>query len=160
MEHNVADLKAKPLTLDDIFCLHERIREADLMDLKCQDASALEALFEGLTSGEAWGIFDDGVIIGAGGFTDQGYVWSMWVDLSLRQSMGIMKKAEGWARVLRMRAGQVPLQNVFVEGNRATETFLKRTRCVDIQEDCPLTYNGRTFIPFFLKPLAELPRHV
>lgn len=155
-----ADLKAKPLTMDDIFCLHDRIREADLIDLKNQDASAFEALLEGVNSGEAWAIYDDEDLIGAGGFTDQGYVWSLWTDLSLRQSLGIMKKAEGWARVLRMRAGPRPLQNVFVEGNRVTEAFLRRTRCVNIQEDCPLTYNGRTFIPFFLKPLAELPRHV
>ena len=152
----IADLQVRPLTVEGIVALAPRIREQDLLDLKHQDASAFECLMLGL-EGQAWGVYDGDVIVGAGGFTDHGFIWSLWATLSEAQGRGLMQKVVGWARVMRLLAGRRFLQNVYLKGNRATERFLKSTRCVTIDETLELPYQGRSFIPFHLKAFEELP---
>jgi len=152
----IADLQARPLTIEGIMDLAPVIREEDLLDLKCQNSSAFECLMLGL-EGHAWGIYEGDLIVGAGGFTAHGFVWSLWRDMTEEQKRGVMQKAVGWARIMRLLAGKALLQNVYLKGNHKTERFLKATRCVTIDEGTELVYQGRTFIPFFLKPYEELP---
>lgn len=156
----VAELYTLPLRRRHIPLLHPYIREADLADMKVAGMGADQALAYGLFNGPSWGIWDkDTSIIGAGGYTTQGSVWSLWADLSPEQSRGIMARAGEWARFIRSFAGADKwLWNVYLQGNRQTEAFLRASHCVNIDKENPIQHDGRVFIPFHLKTAEELSR--
>jgi len=139
-----------------ILSLAPRIREADLRDLTLHEGDPEQALISGLSSGEAYAVLHEGTVIGAGGWTVEGAIWTLWADLTLGQSKQLLKWSRPWARVIAIRAKR-PLSNVYLRGNTTTERWLKATRCVNILDDHPIQWQGREYIPFHLKPLEELP---
>lgn len=144
------------LTLAHAAALAPRVRKADLDDLKNHGAGADYALAMALTTpGEAWAVMHDGVPIGAGGWTKDGCIWTLWADLSLGQAREVMKMVVPYARIIAIRANR-PLHNWYREGNRATEHFLRATRCVDFTEK-RATITGRPYRHFKLKALEDLP---
>ncbi len=146
----------RPLTERHAKLFSHRIRRADLDDLHTSGQYPYAALLDAIEAGEAYGIWDGIDIIGAGGWTRDGNVWSLWTDLSVSQSKALIKNAVPWARIIAIRARR-PLGNFFLRGNTVTDGWLRLTRCVEILDDRPLTWQGRTYIPFYLKPLEELP---
>lgn len=156
----IADLYTLPLRERHIPLLAPYIREADLVDMKVAGMSAQEALAYGLFLGPAWGVWERGVgIIGAGGYTKQGAIWSLWADLSPEQSRGVMARAGEWARFIRSYAGGDKwLWNIYLKGNRQTEAFLRASHCVNIDKESSILHDGREFIPFHLKTAEELAR--
>lgn len=145
-----------PLTYDHIRHLAPRIREADLADLTIHDTDPEQALVSGMTLGESFAVLDDGVPIGAGGWTVAGAVWTLWTDLTRKQSLELLRCCVPWARIMAIRAKR-PLTNVFLSGNTVTERWLRATRCVTILDNQLLSWKGRSYVPFYLKPLEELP---
>jgi hypothetical protein len=148
-------LFVSPLKAEDAWDLSKRIRQADLDDLIRHEADPLDSLLHGLLHGRAYGVWSSRGLIGAGGWTWEGCIWSLWANLTAAEGKGIMRNVAAWAWSLAFDADR-PLWNVYAEGNRATEAFLKATHCVTIDKDHPLTYEGRTFIPFYLKSLGDL----
>lgn len=145
------------LRWEDCETLAPKIRRADLEDLTINRSNPLRALQGAIhMPGEAFGIWDGDQIVGAGGWTTSGTVWTLWQELTFGQAKALAKNCAPWARIMAIRSAR-PLQNVFLQGNAATRRWLESTRCVDILDDHPLTWEGRTFIPFFLKPLEQLP---
>jgi hypothetical protein len=144
-------LYPEPLTLDHAAYLAPRIREADRKDLKLYDRGPEYALAMALVEpGEAWAVMDGGTPIGAGGWTEAGVVWTLWVDLTLSQAKEMLRMCVPWARILAIRAGR-RLENMFRITNPATYHFLKATRCVEF------THSGTLWQAFRLLPLEELP---
>ena len=153
----MANLVPVPLTADHAWDLAPRLRAADLADLTIHGSNPNKALLAAIDMpGEPYAILDDGVVIGAGGWTKAGSVWTLWQDLSVGQAKALLKWCPAWARIMAIRSGR-PLQNVYLKGNLATESWLKATRCVNILDESPIMWQGREYIPFFLKPLEELP---
>ena len=83
-------------------------------------------------------------------------MWTLWADLTLSQYKGLMRRVPFWARFLAVRAHR-RLENSYLQGNTTTRKWLAATRCVNFLDDQPLTWEGKTFIPFTLKPLEHLP---
>lgn len=152
-------LEVKPLDWFDCAALSPVLREADLMDLKVKEMDPLEVLEAGLDGGPAWAVYRSGFILGAGGFTWEGAVWSMWRDLRPLEAREVMRMTPKWARWVREVAGPDKwLWNVYLQGNRQTEAFLRASHCVTIDKEHPIEHDGRVFIPFHLKSAEELSR--
>lgn len=149
------------LTLAHAASLSPRVRKADLDDLKDQEAGADYALAMALTEpGEAWAVMHRSEnatpqVIGAGGWTKRGAIWTLWTDLTLSQAKDMMKMVVPYARIISIRA-QRPLWNYYREGNKATEHFLRSTGCIDFSEEVGYI-GGAPYRRFFLKPLEDLP---
>lgn len=142
-----------------IWQLAPNIREHDLADMKTEGMTAEDALFYGHASGRSWGVVWEDRCIGAGGFTDEGAIWSLWADLTPEQSRWVLSQASFWAQIIREKAGPNKwLWNVYLQGNRLSETFLRATHCVNIDKEHPIEHEGRVFIPFHLKSAEELSR--
>lgn len=149
------------LTLAHAASLAPRVRKADCDDLKNHGAGAEYALALALcTPGEAWAVMHlaenaTPEIIGAGGWTVDGCVWTLWANMTRGQAREVMKMVVPYARIIAIRANR-PLHNWYREGNLATEHFLRATRCVDFTEK-RATITGRPYRHFKLKALEDLP---
>ena len=152
----MTQLTPVPLNYGHILSLAPRMRQADLLDLTVHGGDPEGALVSGLASGEAYAVLSDGVVIGAGGWTVEGSIWTLWADLTTPQARELLRWAGRWARVLAIRSKR-PLSNVFLRGNTLTERWLRLTRCVDIDYANPIHWQGRDYLAFRLKPLEELP---
>lgn len=145
-----------PLNYGHILQLAPKLQASDLADLTLHEGDPEGALISGLSSGEAYAVLDGDTVIGAGGWTVEGAVWSLWADLSKGQAKELLRWAARWARVIAIRSKR-PLGNVYRSGNHKTARWLKLTKCVTILDDHPIMWNGQTYIPFHLKPLEDLP---
>lgn len=154
-----------PLTLRLAADLAPWIRKADLDDLKRHDLGIDYALATALvTPGEAWAVMhkqgpnSPSELIGAGGWTCEGVVWTLWADLSRGQARDVLRMAVPYARILSIRAKQ-PLYNFYRADNAATEHFLKATGCVDFLDE--VSYRGMNgesrWKKFKLKRLEDMP---
>lgn len=149
------------LTLAHAAALAPRVRRADLDDLKNHEAGAEYALALALVEpGEAWAVMYPSEnatpqVIGAGGWTESGSVWTLWADLTRGQARDVMRMVVPYARILAIRSRR-PLSNWYNTENAATEHFLRATHCVDFM-DVQATIGGRPFRRFTLKPLEDLP---
>lgn len=147
----------RPLTTPDCYDLGKRMRQADLDDLLAHQGDPQQALLWAVEApGEAYGIWDEDQLIGAGGWTRSGSVWSLWADLSPAQARAVLRQAASWARIIAIRARR-PLYNVFRADNRVTDRWLELTRCVDIDRRNVIVWEGQSFVPFYLKSLERLP---
>lgn len=149
-------LVPKPLRGSHCYDLGSRLRQADLDDLTLHEEQPIRALLQGMRAGEAYSVWDGHEIIGAGGWTEEGRVWTLWADLTVAQSRELLRMSRPWARILAIRAKR-PLSNVFLAGNAVTERWLRMTDCVDILDAELLPWQGRMYVPFYLKPLERLP---
>lgn len=150
-------LVPKPLRPSDCDYLAKNIRRADLLDLTIHGENPRDALLHGIEHGEAYGVWDGPQLIGAGGWTKEGAVWTLWREgMTKAQSRELLKQCVPWARIMAIRAKR-PLSNVFLSNNRVTERWLRATRCVDILDDVLIPWQGRLYVPFHLKALEDLP---
>lgn len=160
-----------PLTYQHIRDLAPRVRAADIADLTVHGNDPEQALVSGMTAGEAYAImdtgnpkpawlpdsaWDEGRVIGAGGWTVTGGAWTLWADLTRQQSRALLKIAPAWARIMAIRAKR-PLGNYFLTGNTVTERWLRATGCVTILDGHEMLWQDRSYTPFFVKPLEALP---
>lgn len=146
------------LTLPMALELAPLIREEDRLDLKTHGSDPYEAFdLADKMPGESWAVIDDDRqrCLGAGGWTEAGSVWTLWTPLSVGEVADILHMAAPWCRIMAIRSRR-PLGNIFLKGNRATERFLRATKCVDILEET-IHHDGREWTPFFLKPLERMP---
>lgn len=150
-------LVPKPLTREDALDLGPRIRQADIDDLTVHRSNPTEALLGALAvPGESYGVWDGEHLIGAGGWTEAGHVWTLWTDLSSAQSRALLKACIPWARIMAIRSMR-PLGNVFLTENHVTRAWLRATRCVELLDVPPIMWQGFEYTPFRLKPLEQLP---
>lgn len=157
-------LTAKWLRRQDVRDLAGRLRDGDVQDCLAHEHTPEEALLGGWQGGPSWGVWDGDCLIGAGGWTFDGAIWTLWSDLTRSQSLALMRVTPSWARKIAEHANEHikwyqperRLQNAVWEDNRLTIAWLRATRCVDFL-DTRLQFGDKWFIPFFLKPLAELP---
>lgn len=147
-------LKLVPLT--DLLCgnIGERLSQADLIDCAAHDYDGVAALRDCMLGGPSCAVCHGDDPIGAIGWTEEGYIWSLWTDLTRDQMRAVMARTPELIRQMAQDA-QRPLMNVVWEGNRATRAWLRASHCFDFLED-RLQYKGKTFIPFFVKPLGDL----
>lgn len=149
------------LTLQRAAELAPRVRQADRDDLKTQGEGPDHALVLAMAlPGEAWAVMwqaggEEAQVIGAGGWTEEGVIWTLWADLSLGQARAVMRMVVPYARIMSIRA-QRPLSNFYAMRNNATEKFLKATRCIDFTGDVRY-FSGRYWNHFTLKPLKDMP---
>lgn len=150
-------LNLRPLDGDYCRYLGPKLQASDIADLTLHHQCPDEALFSALSiPGQAYCVRDGDTPIGAGGWTEEGAVWTLWTDLTISQSAALLRCCVPWARIMAIRAER-PLHNVFLASNSITASWLEATRCVNILYNRPLTWHGREYIPFFLKSLEELP---
>ena len=103
----MANLVPVPLTADHAWDLAPRLRAADLADLTIHGSNPNKALLAAIDMpGEPYAILDDGVVIGAGGWTKAGSVWTLWQDLSVGQAKALLKWCPAWARIMAIRSGR------------------------------------------------------
>lgn len=151
-------MRPVPYTIGHATALSRKLRKADLIDLHQHEQDPRAALSYPLETGdESWAVMDGDAVIGAGGWTRAGSVWTLWADLSMRQSRELLRMTPAWARIISIRSKGRILGNVFRKGNRLTQHWLEMSGCVDIHHETPLTSEWGTFIPFRLKPLERLP---
>jgi len=153
----MTQLYPQKFTHEDAEALAPIMRQADIRDLIVHQSSPRDALLQVFNEGgEAWSVHSGRGIIGAGGWTQRGIVWSLWADLTFEESKALMRTVVPWARIIAIRAKR-PLSNVFVKGNHQTEHFLLATRCVTTFPQAEILHEGRTYIPFMLKPIEDMP---
>lgn len=144
-----------PMTESYCEMLGPRLSEEDLRDCAAHDFDGTLALKSALGGGPCLGVFwEDHSLLGAMGWTFEGFIWSLWGDLTAEQGRELMKWAPSVIQEMAREAGR-PLCNVVWEGNRRTIAWLKATHCFDFLP-CTHEYKGLNWLPFFVKPLGEL----
>jgi integrase len=138
----------------DIEDLASRIRETDRLDCAMHECDAGLALLDGLRKGPCWAVTWENQTIGALGWTYDGYIWSLWVDLTREQSKAIMARTRHMVRAL-VRDAARPLGNTVREDNLLTIAWLRASKCFDFIGG-PITHEGHRYLPFFAKPLGDL----
>lgn len=152
-------LIAVPLTPYWCTVLGPKVREADRVDCIAHDQDPTRALFTGCGAGPAAAILDRETRqpVGAVGWSYSGNIWSLWVDLTPEQSRELMRSTKAAVYFMASRAAEhgILLSNVVWDQNRVTRAWLKASKCFDFPEG-EMQYGGKTFLPFFVKPLEEL----
>lgn len=96
--------------------------------------------------------------IGALGWTyEERLIWSLWTENAKFHAQEIMKRAVPMIHAMIEMAGPgiMPLHNWVWSGNLPALAWIKATHCFDLQPE--ILVQGRPFVPFFAKPLEELP---
>lgn len=137
--------------------LAPEVCEPDRLDLIAHGADPASALESALSCpGEAWAVgYHDGPVLGAFGWTEEGSIWSMWRDLSRGEQKRLLKMTPQVIRAIAEDA-QRPLSNVVWEGNRRVIAWLRASKCFTFL-DSRFIWEDRPYIPFFVKPLGDLP---
>jgi hypothetical protein len=147
-------LGGRPLMAEDLADLAPRIRESDRLDCALHDCDAGKALLDGLRKGPGWAVTWENETIGAIGWTFDGHIWSLWVDLTEEQSRAIMSRTSMVVRAFAASA-QRPLGNAVREDNRLTIAWLRASKCFNFIGQ-PIPYDGHRYLTFFVKPLGDL----
>jgi hypothetical protein len=152
-------LIAVPLTPYWCAVLGPKVREADKVDCIAHDQDATQALLAGCGAGPAAAILDIKTRqpVGAVGWTFDGNIWSLWIDLTPEQSRELMRHTKSAVFFMATRAAEVGvlLSNVVWDQNRTTLAWLRASKCFDFPRG-EMHHGGKTFLPFFVKPLEEL----
>lgn len=114
------------------------IRKADL--LECRN-DPLGMFVYGMHSGDAWTCWHVNEdwrppvekLMGAYGYTDEGTIWALFRDLSLIESMAVLRHTRLWVRSLLAQSRQPWLYNFVHVDNEAAVGWLVATGCFDIQ---------------------------
>lgn len=86
-------------TEEDLIDLAQNMRLGDMQECLDSHVSPLQALQEASLSPHAWGLWKDDVLLGVWGVDpESGVVWSLWRDLSVKDSVYILKRTEEWVR--------------------------------------------------------------
>lgn len=147
-----------PLTETLCILLGKKLCAADLIDCAAHDYDGEAALRDCMDGGPSCAVMDGLTVVGALGWTDAGYIWSLWMDLTPEQSREIMRWTPKLIKEMAHDAAR-PLCNVVWEGNDRTIAWLKASHCFTFLDNQRLSYKDRVFLPFFVKPLGDL-QHV
>lgn len=144
--------------------LADVIRQEDL--LECS-GKPFDALLLGMRSGgDCWTCVaqpDDHVayprLLGAFGYTDHGTIWSLWRDLSTRESLAILRHTPLWVRTMLEASGREFLFNFVHVDNHPAVGWLHKSNCFLIDYAHPVQLNGalKLAYAFQTKPLEDLP---
>jgi hypothetical protein len=149
------DLGVSELTRSSCTSLGPLIRAADVIDCAAHDYDPVEALFSGLSEGPSWLVTNQGMPIGAVGWTYAGAIWSLWRDLSIVESLALLKATPAAVRFIAAQA-QRPLGNVVWEGNVVTRAWLAASGCFEFL-DSAFQHHDKVYLPFHVKPFGDLP---
>jgi hypothetical protein len=147
--------------------LADVIRPQDL--LECS-GRPFEALLSGLRSGgDAWTAIaqpdddrDPPRLLGAFGYTRFDTIWSLWRDLSVRESLAVLRQTPQWVRTMLTQSGRPFLFNFVHTTNSPALGWLEASRCFLIDYANPVML-GDTITPaycFQTRALEELPQRV
>lgn len=134
--------------------------EHDLLECNATGHLPYQSLVWGAEGGWSQTVFDGELPIGAYGWTRfERTIWSYWVaDLSSEQSRVIRINTVPVIRSMVAAAGKgMPLHNVVHEDNRRALAWLRASHCFNIEVDKRLVVGDQRFVPFYAKPLSELP---
>lgn len=158
-----------PMREEHIDALKDHLQEGDRVDCSTHGRNPEMALRDGYEGGPAWCALVDGEPRGAFGVMPGLHsIWSLWADLSQAESIMCVRLGRLWLRMLAAwwetqqnpHVGFFRLHNYVWASNRKTLRWLKATGCFAFHTDHTLTVEGKSFIPFTLKPLRELPFNV
>ena len=158
-----------PMREEHIDALKDRLQEGDRVDCSTAGRTPALALRDGYQGGPAWCALVNGEPRGAFGVMPGLHsIWSLWTDLTPGESIMCVRLGRLWLRMLSVwwvsqqhpRVPAYRLHNYVWDGNKKTIRWLKATKCFDFHPQHSLTSEGKSFIPFTLKPLQELPSHV
>lgn len=142
--------------------LATKIREADVIDCEAHGVTPLEAIHQGIAFGPTYVVtdadvmeFDRPVFLGVVGWTPEGSIWSLWRDLTAGQSLALLRAAPAAIRFI-AECARRPLSNVCWEGNTQTLAWLRATNCFTFL-DSRLQLGDKLMVPFFVKPIGDLP---
>lgn len=152
-------LIAVPLTYWWCHQLAPLVREQDRIDCITQGVDILSDLLHGLQGGPAAIVLNKETRqpVGACGWTFEGKIWSLWIDLSADQSREIMRNAKRAIVFMSLRALElgIILSNVVRIDNRLTIAWLRASKCFDFSNQV-IHWEGHTYLPFMVKPMEEL----
>lgn len=156
MHESAKLLWMKPLAKHHCTRLAPLVCEADRLDLIAHNSDPEAALETALKEpGEAWAVgYHDGPILGAFGWTEAGAVWSVWADLTRGEQRRLLRLTPEVVLAVAQDAKR-PLGNVVWEGNTRVLSWLKASKCFTFLDN-HLLWEGRRYIPFFVKPLGDL----
>ena len=131
--------------------------EADRLDLISHGFNPEAALETALGEpGEAWAVgYADGTVLGAFGWTEEGSIWSMWKNLTRGEQKRLLKLTPQVVRAM-VEDAKRPLGNVVWEGNKRVISWLRASKCFTFLDTDPYVWEGRPYLPFFVKPLGDL----
>lgn len=145
-----------------------KIRYTDRVEIELNGLSPKWSLRHGQQAGPAWAVikwqeptpgkFEWPEVIGVGGYSHMGALWSYWKDLSAAESKALLRETPDWLRGIRALAGDMTLRNYVWEGNVAARRWLRLSHCFDIREDQAIDIGGKSCIPFSLLSSEELAR--
>lgn len=157
----------KYVPLDRAHCalLSPHVRRHDRIEAAVAGRSIDGSLLYGLSAGPAWAVISDRPsgpyftdwphVLGIGGYTHMGAIWSFWRELAGDESRAVMRLTPEWMRAIRDHAGHVELANYFWTGNTAARLWLRGSYCFHIAEE-EVDIGGFPFIQFSLKSAEEL----
>lgn len=128
-------LQARPLSWDLIGHLAPRINKDDAGECKVSNLDPLQALSTGAMVGPAWAVVrqDSGTPVGAFGFTPAGSIWSLWADLTMRESLEVLQGTPEWvhgmAAVHHQSVRGERLHNHVACSNKRALTWLRMSKC-------------------------------
>lgn len=154
-----------PLGFTHCSLLAPHLRSGDRVECAVSEMTPLQSLRYGQASGPSWAVVEGEVptdgrsyphVLGAGGYTHAGALWSYWRDLSARQSRALMKLTPEWMRGIRDHAGDRQLGNLVWDCNGPALAWLRQSHCFHIDLDKRIVLGKYDFIPFTLKSAEEL----
>lgn len=159
--------RIKYVPLDRAHCalLSPHVCREDRIEAAVANRSIDGSLLYGLGAGPAWAVISDRPsgpyftdwphVLGIGGYTHMGAIWSFWRVLARDESRAVMSLTPEWMRAIREHAGAVELSNYVWTGNRPARLWLIGSHCFRISEE-EVDIGGFPFLHFSLKSAEEL----
>lgn len=150
-------LEPGPLDWNAVLTLAPKVRHSDR--LECLNENVYDALLYGTRSGgDAWSVREAETVIGAFGFTDHGTIWALFQDLSLRQSVQVLRHTPLWVAQMVRQSGRPFLFNFVHEDNKPALGWIEASRCFQVDyrrapNGDPVMVNNRPAFPFRTHPV-------
>lgn len=145
-------LTAVPLTWEHCGALAGRIAEGDTIECLAMGNTPLQALAGGCMMGEGFAAIraDSFTPVGAFGWTREQTIWSLWSELSLKESAQVLRNTGAWVQTLVIRSPFTELHNYVSNTNERAVKWLERSGAFWMQPCRP----GDDFTYFETRPLG------
>lgn len=145
-------LTAVPLTWEHCEALAGRIADEDTSECLAMGHTPLQALAGGCMLGEGFAVIraDSFTPVGAFGWTTEGTIWSLWAELSPKESVQVLRESGVWVRTLVLRSPFDALHNHVATANRRALKWIRTTGAFWIDDPEPTA----DFLYFETRPLG------
>lgn len=150
----MAALTAIPLTWEHCVALAPRISHEDTLECLAMGHTPIQALAGGCMLGEGFAVIrsDSYTPVGAFGWTTEGTIWSLWSELSPKESAQVLRDTGQWVRTLVMRSPFEELHNHVATANGRALKWLRRSGAFWVQDED--AEDDRGFLYFETRPLG------